>query len=63
MAHKRQHKMSSGGYCICPKCETKVLHKAGTPCIEIICPQCSTKMLRENSVHHKSLINKKGAKQ
>ncbi len=55
----RKHKMQSGGYCICPKCETKVLHKSGIPCIETVCPKCNAKMLRENSDHHQAFLNKK----
>lgn len=59
MAHNRKHEMGKKGNCICPKCETTVLHKSGTPCIEIKCPKCNTKMLREGSDHHKTYIKRK----
>jgi len=59
MAHERKHKMKSGGYCICPKCETKVPHQSGVPCIETRCPACNAKMLRENSEHHQASKKKK----
>jgi len=58
MTHKRKHAMGEGGNCICPKCGITVLHESGTPCIETKCPKCNTKLLRENSDHHKALLNK-----
>ena len=36
-----------GGYCICPKCGTRVSHQPGTPCYAMSCPKCGTKMVRE----------------
>ncbi len=59
MAHKRTHEMGRGGVCTCPKCETKIPHKRGVPCIKTICPECGAKMLRVDSEHHKSFLNKK----
>lgn len=35
------------GYCVCPACGKKILHKRGTPCMNISCPECGTKMTRE----------------
>ena len=59
MTIKRKHELGEGGNCICPKCETIVLHKSGTPCNETKCPKCDAKMLRENSEHHKALLKKR----
>ncbi len=62
MAHQRKHDMQSGGYCICPKCDTKVAHQSGVPCIETECPSCGSKMLRENSEHHEAFKKKQAGK-
>jgi hypothetical protein len=62
MAHEKKHELHSGGNCICPKCETKVGHKAGMPCSEEICPKCGAKMLREGSEHHLAFLEKKNKK-
>jgi len=37
----------AGGYCVCPDCGLKMLHKAGIPCSEQSCPECGAKMVRE----------------
>jgi DNA-directed RNA polymerase subunit RPC12/RpoP len=37
----------AGGYCVCPNCGLKMLHKAGFPCNEQSCPECGSKMVRE----------------
>jgi hypothetical protein len=37
----------SQGYCVCPKCGTKVPHQAGVPCYNLSCPSCKTKMIRK----------------
>ena len=47
------------GNCICPKCEMKVPHEAGIPCSTFLCPDCDIRMIRENSEHHKLIINKR----
>lgn len=59
MAHQRKHTMQSGGYCVCPKCNTKTAHVSGKPCIELRCPNCGSAMLREGSEHHKAALTKK----
>jgi len=48
----REHKMGSGGECICPKCNTTVAHARGVPCQDQRCPDCNAKMLRVGSRHH-----------
>jgi predicted amidophosphoribosyltransferase len=45
-------RLGAGGYCICPKCTTKIRHQAGIPCQEEKCPNCGSKMLRVGSHHH-----------
>jgi len=39
--------MGVGGYCICAKCGTKILHKQDVKCTTIKCPDCGTTMIRE----------------
>ena len=56
---ERQHVMSTGGECICPKCETRIPHQRGVPCQEEQCPQCNAKMLRVGSEHHELWLKKK----
>ncbi len=48
----RKHDMGAGGYCICPKCSTRIEHSKGVPCQEQRCPNCGAKLLREGSEHH-----------
>jgi transcription initiation factor IIE alpha subunit len=45
------HEMGPGGYCICPKCETRLPHQEGVRCQDARCPQCGAKLLREGSRH------------
>ncbi len=47
------------GNCICPKCNYSVVHVAGVPCSSQLCPHCNIRMIRENSYHHKNIINKR----
>ncbi len=54
-----QHMMGRGGTCICPKCNTTVLHRHGVPCQEERCPECNAKMLREGSEHHELWLKQK----
>ncbi|MBN2198130.1 cation transporter [Candidatus Wolfebacteria bacterium] len=35
------------GYCVCPKCGYKILHKSGVPCSTLECPDCKNKLIRE----------------
>jgi len=35
-----------GGYCVCPKCNTKVEHETGIPCYSMKCPKCGTPMIK-----------------
>ena len=36
-----------GGFCVCPKCSTRVPHQVGVPCYSRDCPKCGTKMVKE----------------
>jgi len=62
MVQERRHDMGEGGYCICPKCEKRIVHQQGTPCQEERCPECGAKMLREDSYHHELLKKKQANK-
>ena len=62
MTRERRHDMGVGGYCICPKCGEKTLHRSGVPCQEEHCPECGAKMLREGSYHHQLLQKKQAEK-
>lgn len=35
------------GYCLCPNCGYRELHKAGIPCMNQTCPKCKTRMIRD----------------
>jgi len=35
------------GYCVCPKCNYKVIHQRGIPCSSLKCPVCNTNLERE----------------
>ncbi|MBN1367383.1 MAG: hypothetical protein JW967_05610 [Dehalococcoidales bacterium] len=35
------------GYCVCPSCGERAVHKRGVPCYEMSCPKCGKKMVRE----------------
>ena len=36
-----------GGFCVCPKCGSKVQHERGIPCSQVRCPACHSSMARE----------------
>jgi len=44
---------STGGYCICAKCGTKVAHQQGVKCTTIKCPDCGHTMIREELLNAK----------
>ena len=56
---EESHGMGAGGYCICPKCNERILHQHAMPCQEQKCPKCRSRMMREGSYHHEKLIEKK----
>ncbi len=62
MTVERRHEMGAGGYCICPKCNEKTLHRDGIPCQEERCSACGAKLLREGSKHHKLFQQKQEEK-
>jgi len=39
--------MGAGGYCICPRCGTRVPHRRGVPCYQEACPSCGAQMTRD----------------
>jgi len=47
--HGRMGGISAGpeGYCICPKCRTKVKKQRAKPCTERQCPECGAMMTRD----------------
>ena len=56
---KNSYRLGPSGFCICPKCNYKTIHKRGIPCQEEKCPKCGVKMIREDSYHHDLLKKKK----
>jgi len=34
------------GYCVCEKCNYKIIHKKGIPCSEMKCPKCNVELKR-----------------
>lgn len=48
---KNEIKEASGkgptGYCICEKCNYKIIHQRGIPCSDLKCPNCNTNLKRE----------------
>ncbi len=63
MTEERRHEMGTGGYCVCPKCGEKTMHRDSVPCQEERCPDCGAKLLREGSHHHKLFQQKQEEKQ
>lgn len=45
-SRKDQPPGGPGGFCICPKCGSRVEHERGIPCMQVLCPQCSSSMIR-----------------
>ena len=52
------HGRGAGGFCVCPKCNEKVPHRAGMPCREESCPKCGMRMMREGSDCHNKLMGR-----
>jgi hypothetical protein len=59
MQAERKQGMGPEGFCVCPKCGVKILHRVGIPCREEKCPNCEVKMVREGSYHHLLIEEKK----
>lgn len=53
-----KYEFGIGGYCICLKCDIRITHIAGKPCMENKCPNCGEPMLRENSYLYQQQKNK-----
>ncbi len=62
MPVQETERLGPGGFCVCPKCNIKKLHRQGIPCQEERCPKCCSRMLREGSYHH-NLTKKKTSKE
>lgn len=62
MKTARKHMMGEGGFCLCPKCETRIPHRDGIPCQDERCPKCGARMLREGSDHHKLFLESRKRK-
>jgi hypothetical protein len=39
--------LGTGGYCICPNCQNRIVHQRGNPCYALNCPKCGAQMVRE----------------
>ena len=61
MKKERQHRMGPVGECICPKCEARIEHRRGVPCLDERCPECSAKMLRVGSDDYQLWAAKKAS--
>jgi len=42
-----------GGYCVCSKCDEKVIHQQGVKCTTLKCPKCGHTMIREELLKKK----------
>ncbi len=60
--HGRRTDKGSGGYCICPNCDFRIMHQQGVPCSSLLCPHCEIRMVREGSPHHKLILDKRKSK-
>lgn len=52
-------RMGPEGFCICPKCGHRGVHRPGAPCLEERCPSCGSAMIREGSAHHREIENRR----
>lgn len=59
---EEEHRLGPAGWCVCPRCETRVPHRRGIRCHDERCPSCGAGMLREGSAHHQSWLEKRGRK-
>jgi hypothetical protein len=51
--------LGAGGFCVCPKCEYRIPHQPGSPCLEERCPTCGVALVREGSPHHEEIKNRR----
>jgi predicted RNA-binding Zn-ribbon protein involved in translation (DUF1610 family) len=42
-----------GGYCVCAKCGTKIVHTKGIKCNTLKCPDCGHVLIREELLSKK----------
>ena len=51
--------LGAEGFCICPKCGQRTVHRPGVPCLEERCPSCGVAMVREGSAHHQEIESRR----
>lgn len=38
-----------GGYCVCPQCGEKIIHRRGVACTSLECTKCGSSLVRDSS--------------
>jgi PHP family Zn ribbon phosphoesterase len=61
MVRRQDQRLGPGGFCVCVKCEHRVPHERGTPCLQMRCPTCGGRMVREGSAHDEARKQRRSA--